>query len=275
MPSEQDIRDAQASAFADDVPLLLPEMLSWTLDDVEKYFESDGEFRPGAAAPAVTAAATVAAPTGPRTFMVVHEPRIAIRKEPRGDGAIAGSLNTGTKVTGTLVEDGEWLKLAEEKGYALIAHPKLGELLRLVESAGVTAPSPAPAPTAAPTPVEEPKKGDPLKKSFETKVGRKACGANIKTVDAAGASRDTLFDHLVVQELLHGTHHGRCAARAVGRQCYARALRAVACGRVGAQTFRRNFASRASRTRCTTRTTPTIPSVSLGARWAARSARSR
>ena len=38
--------------------------------------------------------------------------------------------------------------------------------------------------------------------TFELKKGRKACGANIKTVDAAGASRDTLFDHFVLQELL-------------------------------------------------------------------------
>ena len=62
-------------------------------------------------------------------------------------------------------------------------------------------------PAAAPAAVPPEEKGEAktLKKTFEKKIGRKACGANLKTADAAGASRDSLFDHFCEQARWRGT----------------------------------------------------------------------
>ena len=187
--TEQQILDVQAENFAEDVEIL-PEMTSWTIKQVEEYFVTCGEVMPDA---------NEAPPAKEQEYMVIYHPRIAIRKEATADGAIVASLALGTKVRGTPFKNdvGEWIKLSDGRGFSMIAHEKLGKLLESRPDAA----APIEPPSSAPEEPPEPKK-DSLKVTFELKKGRKACGANIKTVDAAGASRDTLFDHFVLQELL-------------------------------------------------------------------------
>ena len=153
--TEKDILDCQSANFADDVPVLLPEMLSWTISEVEEYFLSDGQEKPGKKR------------EGPRTYVVTFKPRIALRKEPSAEAPVAGIAQFGTTIDGTLDEAGQWVKLSNGSGYAMLNHPQHGLLL---SERDTTAPSPASAPTSEPEAAPEPEKNS-LKKTFEKKVG--------------------------------------------------------------------------------------------------------
>ena len=198
--------------FAHDIEPI-PEMLDWSEEDVTKFFESDGQYRPAAEAPPTPpppGPPTPPAPLPDTVFRVIFKPRVAIRSQPSATAAPAGAKSTGSIVHGA-VEDG-WLRLDPEPGhpfgYIMLKHPEHGVLLEpapehskkaaaALDKPPATKP-PAPAPALA---AVKPKAG--LKKDFgKLTVGRKACGANLKTTDAAGASRDALFDHFVLQEVL-------------------------------------------------------------------------
>mmetsp|Transcript_74333 Transcript_74333/g.124053 ORF Transcript_74333/g.124053 Transcript_74333/m.124053 type:complete len:416 (-) Transcript_74333:251-1498(-) len=129
------------------------------------------------------------------SFKVVFKPRVAVRKQPSADAPMAGAKIFGDVLHGEVMPSTpNWLMLSEppNKGsFVMIKHPQHGQLLESVE---ITPNVPDPEVVEA--------TGGSLKKSFEIKQGRKACGANIKSVDANGSSRDALFDHLCIQELL-------------------------------------------------------------------------
>ena len=96
--------------------------------------------------------------------------------------------------------DQNWIQLSDG-AWVMIKHPELGQLIEPLTAAP---PPPSAPPTAAPEvpkteAVETEKKKGGLKKEFAMQRSRKACGANLKSVDADGASRDSLFDHLCVQ----------------------------------------------------------------------------
>ena len=85
--TEAEIRDLQASLFADDVELLLPAMLSWTRADVEAYFESEGTYRPGESSMLAQLS------SGPGKFVVAYAPRIAVRKECSAESGVVRALS--------------------------------------------------------------------------------------------------------------------------------------------------------------------------------------
>jgi len=90
--------------------------------------------------------------------------------------------------------------------WVMLTHPDIGHLLECVDAPPplATPPLPVPSPDAPPVRAvldESPKKAS-LTKSFELKQTRKSCGANLKSLDGDGASRDALLDHLCIQELL-------------------------------------------------------------------------
>ena len=111
-------------------------------------------------------------------------------------GAIRGAVVKGD-VFFSISRSGDqnWVQI-DADAWVMIKHPDLGTLLEPI--------SIEPPPAAAPPIVaEQEKTGEApkkeLKKKFELHVTRKACGANLKSVDADGSSRDSLFDHLCVQ----------------------------------------------------------------------------
>ena len=108
--TEQQIFDIQAENFAEDVEIL-PEMTSWTIKQVEEYFVTCGEVMPDA---------NEAPPAKEQEYVVIYNPRIAIRKEATADGAIVASLALGTKVPGTPFKNdvGEWIKLSDGRGFS-------------------------------------------------------------------------------------------------------------------------------------------------------------
>jgi len=71
-------------------------------------------------------------------FTVVHKPRVAVRKEPRTDGALVATKVTGDVVDADSVSDG-WVKLPDNVGFMLIDGTSVG-LGMLLE--------PVPTPTA-------------------------------------------------------------------------------------------------------------------------------
>lgn len=199
----EEIRD---ELFAHDIPPLPDDaMLCWHDDDVYKYFESNGAHRPLSGFPTEVVAEEVLAPqppppppppSGAGTYRVVYKPRVAVRNQKELTATLIGSRNAGATVSG--VVDNGWLHL-DAGGFIMLSHPELGTLLERVDNETATAPPSKPvasSPTAA-TRLS-------LQKNVfgEVKTQRKACGANLKITDAAGASRDALFDHFVRQELL-------------------------------------------------------------------------
>ena len=195
----EEIRD---ELFAHDIePLPDAAMLCWHADDVYKYFESNGAHRPTE----VVAEEVLAPPppplppppSGAGTYRVVYKSRVAVRNQKKLTADLIGSRNAGATVCGA-VEDG-WLHLDAGGGFIMLTHPEFGTLLERVDNETATPPPSKPvasSPTAA-------TRQSLLKNVFgEVKTQRKACGANLKITDAAGASRDALFDHFVRQELL-------------------------------------------------------------------------
>jgi predicted esterase len=183
--SREELVELAAAAFAEDLLDDLPAAAAtWSLEDATRYFESGGEFRPSTC------------------FVVVHRPHVAVRATNSLTGNLKRVLHTGDKIRGVpCSSDADWLQLSDSE-FVMITHPKHGALLRedhgvavdVSEAAG------APPPAAAPPPAVT--ESSAFKKQFETTAVRKACGANMKAVDAAGASRDALFDHFVRQEIL-------------------------------------------------------------------------
>ena len=168
-------------------------MYAWTDDELTAYFESSGVERPSGGG-------------GTGFYKVVFAPRVAVRAQPQGDAKPIGAKPAGTVIKGTAVEsDSNWVKLVDDQshsgGFVMIRHPQHGTLLE--PQAPPAVPPPAAAPPQPPPPEAPPLKKTSLKKDFgDVSVGRKACGANMKTADGAGASRDALFDHFAAQELL-------------------------------------------------------------------------
>jgi len=69
-----------------------------------------------------------------RRFRVTFSPRVAIRAGTHTAAAILGALSTGDVVDGVLDDiDPNWLRLSGGKGYVMLSHPKLGELLRRID----------------------------------------------------------------------------------------------------------------------------------------------
>ena len=201
--TDEEIIEIQLECFADDVDII-PGMTAWTRAEVEAFFQSNGEVKPVGNSKSLS-------------FAVVHEPRVAIRKSPSSNADIAASLTSGTVVEGTLhADDTNWLLLADGRGYVMISHPSLGALIEAVRAPVVGAKPAhsdadalsADANAAAPAPaVAANSGGASLQRTFDLSITRKACGANLKVVDASGAARDSLFDHFVMQELLHDFRH--------------------------------------------------------------------
>ena len=141
-----EILEAQSSLFADDVALHTDaagevDMYSWSLSDVEAYFESEGSVVPGASPPPSSEGKGAA--LSERKFRVVFAPRVAVRKEPDPDGAVLGAANFGDVVEGIAV--GNWVKVegtSDNKktelltgGHVMIEHPKFGTLLEPIPDA--------------------------------------------------------------------------------------------------------------------------------------------
>ena len=195
MITDETIEEIRADAFADDIEPLLPDMYSWSIEEVTEYFESNGTKRP--------------APKSKfRRWTVVFAPRIAVRQQPSADAKTLGMLKVGDTLCGSATDDPDnWVKIDADQasfagGFVMITHPEHGTLLEPVPGSDSKAAAEPPAATG--TTLEKPQdapaeSGTSLKKTFEKKIGRKACGSNVKTADAAGASRDSLFDHFVEQ----------------------------------------------------------------------------
>ena len=206
MLTDAQIEEIRADAFADDIEPLLPEMYSWSLEEVVEYFESNGEKRP---TPKNSNGEKRPQPKYQR-WNVVFAPRIAVRQQPSPDAKILGMFKVGETLSGAATADNtNWVKIDSNQavfpgGFVMITHPEHGKLLEPVTSSESSASADPPAATG--TTLEKPQDAPAesgnsmsLKKTFEKKIGRKACGSNLKTADAAGASRDSLFDHFVEQ----------------------------------------------------------------------------
>lgn len=204
-----EILEIQAETFADDVPLHVGadgqvDMYSWSRDAVASYFESDGQELPGSGIGIIggLTAASLSSQV-PHHYRVQFQPRVAVRKTPAADGVLFGSLNHGIKFEGVI--EGNWIRLTSEPaakcvgGYVMVEHPQHGKLLELLpDPAAETGKTQSDAKDVQ----DGGQQGTSLKKTFELKASKKMCGANMAFIDASGASRDGLFDHYVVQELL-------------------------------------------------------------------------
>ena len=200
MPSRARLEELRDDFLADDVSIT-DAMLEWSDEAAAAFFESGGTVVPDTSA--------ISEPRKVASYMVVFSPRIALRQEPSLTAKTVGAMTQGTRLRATpTAADPDWLGLEDGSGFVMLRHPQHGVLVakqadETVPTASANAPEARPpaAPAAAPTAPER-----SLKKTFATDVGRKACGANLKTADAAGASRDTLFDHFVNQEVLCDFH---------------------------------------------------------------------
>ena len=132
--------------------------------------------------------------------------RLLTASPPALPGAIKGSVSQGTVLVALQRSpDKNWIQV-EGGLWVMLTHPDIGHLLECVDAPPplATPPLPVPSPDAPPVRAvldESPKKAS-LTKSFELKQTRKSCGANLKSLDGDGASRDALLDHLCIQELL-------------------------------------------------------------------------
>ena len=67
---------------------------------------------------------------GVSNWTVVFGPTINLREAPRADSTVVGALERGSVVVGTIVpEAGNWLVLADGRGFVMIKHDTHGQLL--------------------------------------------------------------------------------------------------------------------------------------------------
>jgi len=196
--TREEIESIRAEFFAEDIEPLLPDMYYWSREDVSNFFESEGKVRPLDKSMDMSKY---------RRFRVTFAPRIAVRRHASVTAAPLGLLLTGEVFAGKVSSDANWLQLRDGKyegGFVMVVHPEHGRLVEPEKdsAAGEVEKSHATGHEKLRSEEENAPKNNALKKQIATQVTQKACGINLKTADAAGVSRDSLFDHFVRQELV-------------------------------------------------------------------------